>query len=155
MKRICAVITVSDKDILSLKLNMPCSIPSMDSLSGKITRISVLPDTKSGLYDVDIIFPNSASLFPGKFVNIEILVNPVKGTYIPTSAVVSRYGKKLVFAIRNGTAEMLDITVLNIKGETTLVSGIPSGEHIAVSNTRMLIPGMQVEATPVDTSQLQ
>lgn len=143
-----ATIQVSDKDIPYFSLGQTCIIPKQNKLKGAITHIALIPDTKSGLFNAEISFPNSQQgVFPGKFVTIEIPINPVKGIFIPSNLIFSRYGKKFVWLIQDNRATMKEIEVIQITGLNTMIKGLNDADTLAVTNTRFLTEGAEVSIT--------
>jgi multidrug efflux pump subunit AcrA (membrane-fusion protein) len=141
------VINVSDKDIALFKRGLECTVQGSETV-GKIQKIAIVPNVQSGLFPVDVEFPDITGLFTGRFVTMEFKVNPMEGIFVPGNSIVSRYGKQFVYLISDSTAEMAEIVVLKMSGSRALVSGIEPGDVVAVSNTRMLMPGMEVNVIP-------
>ncbi len=149
-----AVINVSDKDISLFRAGMECTIPAENNITGIIKKIAIVPNIQSGLFPAEVEFPDTTRLFTGKFVTMEFKVNPLEGIFVPGNSIVSRYGKQFVYLIADSTAEMAEIELIKMSGSQALISGIEPGDVIAVSNTRMLMPGMQVNVIPPsDTSR--
>ncbi len=143
-----AVLSVSDKDIRTIKLGQECTIQNIDATNATISKINVLPNSETGLFSVEVAFGNNYDVFAGMFVTIEIPINPVEGTFIPSEAIVSRYGKKFVWVItEDNKADMRDIEVINIREDFTLVGGLQGRVQIALTNTRLLTQDMIVEPT--------
>ncbi len=143
-----AVLSVSDKDIRTITLGQECTIQNVDGTKGIIDKINVLPNSQTGLFSVEVAFGNNYDVFAGMFVTIEIPINPVEGTFVPSSAIVSRYGKKFVWVItEDNKADMRDIEVINIREDMTLVGGLQGRVQIALTNTRLLTQDMVVSAT--------
>ncbi len=147
-----AVLSVSDKDIRTITLGQECSIQNVDGTNAIIDKINVLPNSQTGLFSVEVLFGNNYDVFAGMFVTIEIPINPVEGTFIPSEAIVSRYGKKFVWVItEDNKADMRDIEVINIREDFTLVRGLQGRVQIALTNTRLLTQDMIV--TPTASSE--
>jgi multidrug efflux pump subunit AcrA (membrane-fusion protein) len=149
-----AVINISDKDIPLFRVGLECTIPAENNITGTIKKIAIVPNLQSGLFPAEVEFSDTSQLFTGKFVTMEFKVNPLEGIFVPGNSIVSRYGKQFVYIIADSTAEMAEIELIRMSGSRALVSGIAPGDVIAVSNTRMLMPGMQVRVIPpADTSR--
>ncbi len=140
-----AVLSVSDKDIRTITLGQECTIQNIDGTNAIINKINVLPNSQTGLFSVEVMFGNNYDVFAGMFVTIEIPINPVHGTFIPSAAIVSRYGKKFVWEVtQDNKANMREIEVINIREDMTLVGGLQGRVQIATTNTRFLTQDMTV-----------
>ncbi len=141
-----AILSISDKDIQTVHVGLTCTIKEIPNAEANVSKISILPDLSNGLFDVEVLFKNNPQIFAGRFVTVEIPINPVKGTFIPSIAIISRYSKKFVWVLDSqNKVQMAEIQIVNMKGDVTLVTGLQADRWIAVNNTRFLTPGSQTE----------
>ncbi len=136
---------ISDKDIPLLRVNDTVYIKDGDRITGRITNISMLPDMRTGLFNVEVSFSRSPSLFSGKFVLVEMRVNPFSGIMINNSRVIRKFGKTFVFVYLDGKVQMREIAIDRVIGEDAIVSsGLSQGESIVTWFSKRLNDGDQV-----------
>jgi multidrug efflux pump subunit AcrA (membrane-fusion protein) len=148
---------VSDKDITSIKTGDTCFVQNDQSLAGKITKISLMPETKTGLFKVETSFTNNSKLFVGKFIIIELRINFTNGISIPFNNITNKYGKTYIFIIENNTAKMREIKIINTYGNKVVIDGVKPGEKYVTYSDSNLSDGIAVavEAAASNTQRRQ
>ncbi|HEY4163165.1 MAG TPA: efflux RND transporter periplasmic adaptor subunit, partial [Dongiaceae bacterium] len=123
---------------------------------GKVTLIDNVIDQTTGTARFKAEFPNrSNTLWPGAFVNVQLLLQTQHNALTIPSAAVER-GPDGLFAYvikPNDTIEARPITVgVNSRGVAVVASGLTSGEQVVTAGQYRLQPGIAVQPAPVKTS---
>lgn len=129
-------ILVSDQDIKSIKIGDTCTVKGNEKITGKINKISVIPDSKTGLFEVEIIFDNNNDLFIGNYIIVEIKVNYFKGITVPQNNVTNRYGKTFLYIVKNNKVKLQEIKVGKSFGKNVVIEGDlnPEDEYVVYSS---------------------
>ena len=119
---------------------------------GKLLLIDNQIDQTTGTIKLKATFDNPTNaLWPGEFVTAHLLLATRKGGLtVPTQSVQRGPNGTFVWVIKpDSTAEMRDIKVGQINGDTTLVDkGLAAGEAIVVDGQYKVKVGIKVAATP-------
>ena len=93
-------------------------------------------DTTTGTVKARASFVNKdGALFPNEFVNVQLLVNTVRGATLIPSAAVQHNGKQaFVYVVQDDVAHMRDITTGVVNEGSTQVTGVKPGEIVATSS---------------------
>jgi multidrug efflux system membrane fusion protein len=117
--------------------------------SGSLTAFDNEIDTSTGTIKLKAAFPNvDNALFPNQFVNAQLLVDTQRGvTLVPPAAIQRSSQGAYVFVVKpDQTVAMQTITVGVTDGNVTEVSGLKSGDVIAVDGFDKLQNGVKVVA---------
>ena len=137
---------VSDRDIPFIKIGNSCTIKGAQNLAGKITQVAVVPSPTTGLFEVEITFPNYKELFIGKYVEIELKVNQVRGITIAQNLITRKYGKTFLFILNGDTVEMREVKLGRVYSSNVIIeSGVKEGEEFVVTANKTLNDGDVVE----------
>lgn len=143
--RLLLKILVSDQDIKSIKIGDTCTVKGNEKIAGKISKISVIPDGKIGLFEVEIIFDNKNDLFIGNYIIVEIKVNYFKGITIPRNNVTNRYGKTFLYIVKNNKVKLQEIKVGKSYGKNLIIEGnINPGDEYVIYASMVLNDGDEV-----------
>jgi membrane fusion protein, multidrug efflux system len=116
--------------------------------TGTLTVVDNQIDTTTGTMRLKATFPNpDNTLWPGEFVNAEVLVQQLHDVVtVPTAAVqTGSYGHFIYVVKSDSTVEARPVTVGVQSGNNTAVtSGISAGERVVTSNQFRLQPGSRV-----------
>jgi len=152
--KIYAVISVPEKEIQKIKKGMDAEVEISENeikLRGKVTDVGVSADVFSRTYTVRILLVNQASeVLPGMLCNVYIFSNDASSAIvIPASAVkVDEEGKECVYTIDSVSKKASKKYVKSngfAQGGIIIVSGLESGDSIAVSGVQKLDDGTLVE----------
>lgn len=122
-------------------------------VEGRVTRISPDVNLKSRAFSIEGEVPNpGGTLKPGTFARLRIMTDRVDKTLsIPMTAVQTRYGRSLVFVVRNGSLVASEVKLGDRLGPNVeIMSGLEPGVSIVVDNVEGLSQGLAVTtAAPV------
>jgi len=139
------ILLVSDRDIPYMKVGAVCTIKGEDKLTGKISQVAIIPNPQTGLFEVEITFPNYKELFIGKYIEVETRVNQTKGILIAQNQVTRKYGKTFLLVVKNDVVDMREITLGKVAGSDVIIaSGVEEGEEFVATTNRTLNPGDKV-----------
>ena len=141
------VVAVSESDIGSVHVNQPATV-SVDALpslefAAKVTSISVLPTTTSGVvsYDVTLLLTQGSSrLRAGMSATATIVTAQAAGALTVESAAISSRGTGSTVTVdKNGTMVVTPV-ITGIVGTsaTQIVAGLSPGEEVAIPITTRL-----------------
>src|ERR1700754_293731 len=117
--------------------------------SGTLTAFDNEIDTSTGTVKLKAAFPNvDNALFPNQFVNAQLQVDTHRGvTVVPPAAIQRSSQGAYVFVVKpDQTVAMQTITVGVTDGNVAEVSGLKSGDVIAVDGFDKLQNGVKVVA---------
>ena len=124
--------------------------------TGTLMTIDNLIDTTTGTVKARASFANKdVALFPNEFVNVQLLVNTIKGATLIPSAAVQHNGKQaFVYVVQNDVAHMRDIHTGVTNDGITEVTGINPGDAVATSSFDKLQDNSKiaVSSTPLPSA---
>ena len=100
---------------------------------GRITRMSPDVNPRSRAFAIEGEVPNpDGSLKPGTFARVRIVTDRVDRTIaIPAAAVQTRYGRSVVFVVRDGKLAAAEVEVGDRLGpRVEIVKGVTAGSTI-------------------------
>jgi membrane fusion protein, multidrug efflux system len=115
--------------------------------SGKLLTLDNQIDTSTGTVKLKAIFANTDSaLFPNQFVNARLLVDTQSNaTLVPTAAIQRNAQGAFVYLVKsNQTAAIQTVTIGTTDGGTAAVTGVNSGDVIAITGFDKLQDGVKV-----------
>lgn len=117
------------------------------ALEGRIRHLAKAA-TSSGLYPVVIELPETPRVRAGFSAHVEFQPSTRSHLAVPLSALDGMTGSQgWVFAIEDGVARSVDVSVVGIRGRLALVKGaIQPGQAIAAAGASLLRDGERVEA---------
>ena len=117
-------------------------------LEGVVTEIG-RGSRRGELYPLVVSLDDEA-LVPGVAVEVGVLRPLSEALTLPVLAVVRSAGGTAVFRVRDGMAQRLPITVLQLAGEQVLVRGddIVAGDRVVYAGLSRLVDGDRVEILP-------
>lgn len=116
-------------------------------VEGRITRMSPDVNPRSRAFAIEGEVPNpDGSLKPGTFARVRIVTDRVDRTIaIPAAAVQTRYGRSVVFVVRDGKLAAAEVEVGDRLGpRVEIVKGVTAGSTIVADNVEGLSDGMSV-----------
>ncbi|WHZ24661.1 MAG: Multidrug efflux system MdtABC-TolC, membrane fusion component MdtA [Nitrospira sp.] len=121
--------------------------------TGTLLTVDNQIDPTTGTVRLKAVFPNDDSeLFPNQFVNARLLLDVKRDVTLVPSAAVQRGPKgPFVYVVNNEdqTVSVRVVTVGVIQGEeTSIETGLASGELVVVDGTEKLREGSKVELRP-------
>lgn len=117
----------------------------MEATKGQITRMPTTPKEGLGVFDVQVEFPVHKSLKFGRFVVIEMRVDPYEGIAVDQRHILRRYGKQQVTVVRDGAIDYHEVEIGKMYGNMVAIkSGLTEGEEIVIATNRYLRPGIKV-----------
>jgi RND family efflux transporter MFP subunit len=143
------VTQVPERYVSRIKVGMRAEV-SLISYPGTtfrstVTKLAPVVDPLTRTREARILMPNDEhTLKPGMFGEIRIIISEKRGAVIiPSSAVVDREGKSLVFLVgEDGKAAELAPSIDIVEGERlSVVSGIKPGDRVVVIGQQNLNGG--------------
>lgn len=119
---------------------------------GVLTFLDNQVESGTGTVRMKARFENAAGrLWPGQFVSVGLVLKVVPGAIVvPDRAVQNGPSGTFVFVIKDGRAEMRDVTVaFRLRDGLVIEKGVAAGETVVVEGHLRLIPGAKVAATPM------
>ncbi|HOV14380.1 MAG TPA: HlyD family efflux transporter periplasmic adaptor subunit, partial [Spirochaetota bacterium] len=130
---------VSDKDIPYMKVGNSCFVKENKSISGTVTKVGIIPDSKTGLFEVELNFFRNKELFIGKYITVEIRANFNKSITINFNEVVNKYGKTFLYIVEDDIVNLREIKLGKNWGDrVTIESGVKPGEKYVTYSSRTL-----------------
>lgn len=138
---------LSDKDIQKIKLNDKIYVKGAN-VFGNVKSISLVPEGSSGLFKVEVRYQKYPNFFIGKFLELEIRINPFTGVVVPIEWVVSKYGKNYLYIYNDGVVDMREVKTGGRYGKDyAIVSGVKVGEQVIIGYDRLLYSGLKAQIT--------
>jgi multidrug efflux pump subunit AcrA (membrane-fusion protein) len=147
LSRMQMVVSVSESDIGSIHVGQPATV-SVDALptlefAAKVTAISVLPTSSSGVvsYDVTLVLTQSSSeLRAGMSASATIVTAQVAGAVTVESAAVSSRGTTSTVTIDDNGKMTVTPVIAGLVGTsaTQIVAGLKPGQEVAIPITTTL-----------------
>ena len=80
-------------------------------VEGRVTRISPDVDQRSRAFAIEAAVPNlDGALKPGTFARVRLVTDQVDKTVaVPVTALQTRYGRTVVFVVRDGTLAAAEV----------------------------------------------
>lgn len=136
---------LSDKDIQKIKLNDKIYVKGTN-VFGNVKSISLVPEGSSGLFKVEVRYQKYPNFFIGKFLELEIRINPFTGVVVPIEWVVSKYGKNYLYIYNDGVVDMREVKTGGRYGKDyAIVSGVKVGEQVIIGYDRLLYSGLKAQ----------
>ena len=120
-------------------------------VEGRITRLSPAVDPKSRAFAIEGEVPNSdGTLKPGTFARVRVLTDRVDRTIaIPVTAVQTRYGRSVVFVVKEGKLSASEVQLGDRLGpRVEILKGITPGSVIVADDVEGLSDGIVVAPRP-------
>lgn len=138
---------ITEKTLQNLSINDKVSIEKNGmKYEGVVTEIGSMVNSKTGLYDVRAVLPESQGLTTGTRVKITVIMSKAKGVMtVPVDAVSYNAGVPYVYCYENGVARKVDISTGIYDNERIEVkSGITGDDMVITSWSNELIDGSEV-----------
>jgi membrane fusion protein (multidrug efflux system) len=117
------------------------------AVEGRVTRISPSVNMKSRAFAIEGEVPNAdGTLKPGTFARVRIVTDRVDKTLaVPVTAVQTRYGRSVVFIIRDGKLTAAEVKLGDRLGpRVEVLSGVEPGTTIVSDGVEGLTDGQAV-----------
>ena len=145
-----AVLNVPERELATMQAGLPVDL-RVDALPGKtftgtIDRISPVVDSGSGTFRVIAEFDSGGLLQPGMFGRIGIDYDKrANATVVPRAALLDAGTNAAVFAVRDGKAARVPVTLGYMDGQWAEVrEGLTVGEQVVVAGKAALRDGSVV-----------
>ena len=145
-----AVLNVPERELATMQAGLPVDLRG-DALPGKtftgtIDRISPVVDSGSGTFRVIAEFDSGGLLQPGMFGRIGIDYDKrANATVVPRAALLDAGTNAAVFAVRDGKAARVPVTLGYMDGQWAEVrEGLAVGEQVVVAGKAALRDGSAV-----------
>jgi multidrug efflux pump subunit AcrA (membrane-fusion protein) len=157
LSRFRASVEVDEIDAVEVERGQPVTIlvdafPAAE-LRGVVDRVAIAPQrgvTGGAVYPVEVRLsrvPEQVRLRVGLTASAEIEVRRVDGDrVVPTSALLRRGGAEVVYAVRDGRAVEVPVTVVAIGDETAALDGdLDVGERVVTIGVELVEDGDEVD----------
>ena len=118
---------------------------------GKLMVVDNQIDQATGTIKLKAEFPNAdLQLWPGQFVNVQLLVDTLKQVVVVSTAAVQRGPNgPFVFVIKDdNTVSMRPVTITQQdEGQSVIATGLQSGERVATTGFNQLADGTRVSVS--------
>jgi membrane fusion protein, multidrug efflux system len=118
---------------------------------GKLMVVDNQIDQATGTIKLKAEFPNAdLQLWPGQFVNVQLLVDTIKQVVVVSTAAVQRGPNgPFVFVIKDdNTVSMRPVTITQQdEGQSVIATGLQSGERVATTGFNQLADGTRVSVS--------
>jgi multidrug efflux pump subunit AcrA (membrane-fusion protein) len=143
---------ISDKDAFLLEPGREVVGTTVDGtmFRGVFQSRSAEPDYETGLFTARFIVPQSAPVRIGAFVVFELPTDTVRGVFLPSSAIVRRFGRDTVWTVTNEdtlTAVQVELGA-PFGDDVHVVSGISEGTRFLVAPSGREREGAAVPSRP-------
>lgn len=154
-------ISLGERQIGLVQLNSPAkirltSITTEKILSGRVVAIAAGSDQNTGSFKVIVEAPNplNGSIKAGMSCSVEIDTDVIEEHYIvPTDSIVERDGRDYLFVDREGIAEPVEVSIIEIMGNRTSIEiDLKQESSVIISGLSSIKPGAKVETTLVGNS---
>ncbi len=122
-------------------------VDSTRTMSGKVYSVADAADQATRSFEVECHFANPVAGFsPGTYVIAEITTKILPSALVvPNDALLYRSGKAITYAIKNDTAQLVELSVLAIgQGKSAVAGDIVTGQRVVVVGQKNLTPGTYV-----------
>lgn len=143
---------VDELDAVSVEQGQPVTVlvdafPDAE-LAGEVGRVAIAP-TRGGsggvVFPVEVELgqmPANVDLRVGLTSSVEIAVEQVAGTVVPSAALLRRGGQEVVYVARDGVAREVAVEVLAIGDDTAAVEGaVEPGDQVVTVGVEELVDG--------------
>ncbi|HEY8422769.1 MAG TPA: efflux RND transporter periplasmic adaptor subunit [Thermoclostridium sp.] len=140
---------VPEKELKNITIETEVKIEKDDrEFQSKIKRISDVPDTTTGLYNIEIACDELDEPF-GASVKVHFSLGTEKGIYIPISAILND-GTDFVFTVSQDRAVRKNITIEEVYNFEARVTGLDNGDLLITSGISRLSAGDRITVKEVD-----
>ncbi|MGL4524150.1 MAG: efflux RND transporter periplasmic adaptor subunit [Spirochaetia bacterium] len=117
----------------------------LEETKGQIVQVPIAPDEATGLFPVQVEFPVHPEFKIGRFMTIELHVDPYFGIAVQQQHLFRRYGEHQVRVVRDSTAEYQQVSVGKSYGDRVVIQeGLAPGDKIIIATNRYVRPGTKV-----------
>ena len=132
------------------KLDVIVTIPSdkQQKIRGFLSFVDNTVDTGTGTIRLRATFANETrSLWPGQFVNVNlVLTNEPNAIIVPSAAVQTSQTGQFVYVLKpDQTVELRPVTVKRTINNHTVLEGVRPGETVVTDGQLRLAPGVKVQ----------
>jgi RND family efflux transporter MFP subunit len=146
-----AVVDIPEETVKFVREGMDLSVKvSGREMKGKVFAIISRGDVATRTFPLKIRMKNSASLKEGMEARVNLPITEKKETLIvPRDAVITMFGRTVVFAIVESTAKMIPVKVTGYAGMMAGVNanGLKEGMKVVVKGNERLRDGQSVSYT--------
>jgi membrane fusion protein (multidrug efflux system) len=146
-----AVLNVPERELATMREGLEVTM-QVDALPGKtfkglIDRVSPVVDAGSGTFRVTTKFASQDALKPGMFGRIGVIYDQRSDALtVPRTALLDDAGEAAVFAVREGKAVRVPVTLGYLSGELAEIrEGLAEGESVVTAGKVTLRDGTKVE----------
>jgi len=117
------------------------------SEGGKVAMVENTVDATTGMVTVRGIMDNAReTLWPGTLVQTKLIIRSEDAVVVPTVAVQRSQNGNFVFAVKEGVAKVVPVTVdRTFQGSSVVSQGLSGGEDVVVDGQLLLSDGTRVE----------
>lgn len=145
------VVDVPEEVLRSLKRGMPVAVMAAGGrLTGKFHAVVPRGDVQTRTFPVKIRAANKSSLIEGMEARVTLPRAETRKTLIvPRDAVITKFGKTVVFAVSGDKARMIPVVVSGYRGGTAGVEAdaLAAGMKVVVKGNERLQDGQTVKVS--------
>ena len=141
---------VSQEDVVHLTVGLKVKV-SVDAVQGKeftgrIEQVGPIAAATGQYFPVVVSLPNNGNLLAGMTAKASMTIASSAGIIVPMTAVGDgEDGRAFVFVVSGGKVHKQVVTLgMGNGGEVQVLSGVSSGDTVAISNVAALQDGMEV-----------
>ncbi len=131
-----ADVSVTENRVAGLTIGSKATVypaSGLGPVEGTVSEISSMASAQSGLFPVKILLPGGEGLMDGMQASVHFTDTDTSGTVlVPARSVLSRNGKQVVFAARNGKAVEVSVTAGKTQGAYIAVTGLSGSDQVLV-----------------------
>lgn len=150
-RRLRITVGVSEEQVLYIKEQQSVTIRinpfGQETFSGRITRIGIPASERGGTFPVEVALSSREGLLkPGMVALVFFTGKTDRGIFlIPRSAIVNKFGRDLVWGIRDGKAFTIPVTPGTDFGFSIAVTrGLSDGDQVVIIGQDKLTEGAAV-----------
>lgn len=141
---------VSEQELsyLSKSDKTEVTIPALDkTISGKVVFISPVADTKTHLFNIELLVLNKdRHLYPGMTAKVHLATNNIIAYPIRADWLRFNDNKLGVFVLSQNKVEFVPVNQQNyLAKEVLLYEGIEEGDKIIIFSSQKLVPGQRID----------
>ncbi len=148
-------IGVPQQELAQIKVGTQVNLAiDQEIAAGTISSISELPDETTRTYTAEITVPDKLFRL-GSIAKVSVSIGSQNGIWIPFHAIFADGAENCVYVIKDERSFKRTVEILNVSEDKARVSGLTSGELLAISGMNNLDDGTRVQVLEQEQSDVQ